>query len=72
MKRKGSMMGSSKYEYNPGQLEIDIQNNKKRVENLRKEIEKFLDEVIGHDPVQSRTNWNVLIQILRERSSFRK
>ena len=42
MKKKCSMMGSSKYEYNPKQFDIDISRKQNFIENTVKEIEALI------------------------------
>ena len=39
---KGSMMGSSKYEYNPEQLDIDIAKKANLIDSAVKEIESLI------------------------------
>lgn len=39
---KGSMMGSSKYEYHPEQFDIDVKNKVEFIDNTTKEVEELL------------------------------
>lgn len=39
---KGSMMGSSKYEYNPEQFDIDVNNKREYMDEATQQIEEFI------------------------------
>lgn len=39
---KGSMMGCSKYEYNPEQFDIDVKNKTNYIEKTTQEVEEFI------------------------------
>lgn len=47
------MMGSSKYEFNPEQFDLDVHNNMKRYSEKREVIKAELEKIIFKDSVRS-------------------
>lgn len=60
------MMGSSKYEFNPEQFDIDIHNNKKRYDEKLQLIKCDLEKILFQDPIRVEETWNMMIQTLRQ------
>lgn len=63
--RKGSMMGSSKYEFEPWKFEEDIKRNKEKYKAKEKRTMETLEALINQDTWQ-RENFSVIIKHLRE------
>lgn len=64
--RKQSMMGSSKYEFNPSQLEDDIQQN---IERYQKTKDLIRQEVLGNfqkDSFKMDQTLSIYLEVLRE------
>jgi len=64
--RKQSAMGSSKYEFDPNQFDIDILNNKKRYDEKLKLIKYDLEEILYQDPIRINETWSMILQNLRQ------
>lgn len=59
-------MGSSKYEFNPEQFEIDVQNNINRYMELKDNIKEELHKIILQDPSRMSTTFTCVLEVLRE------
>ncbi|WP_251398352.1 hypothetical protein [Ureibacillus chungkukjangi] len=59
-------MGTSKYEFNPEQFDIDVINNQKRYKDKYNFIELELFKLIQHDPIRQNESWEMIIDILRQ------
>lgn len=62
---KSSMMGSSKYEFEPNEFEEDIQRHIKEFREKSTSIKKSLENMILHD-YKHQENFNLMIQNLTE------
>lgn len=62
--RNLSMMGSSKYEYEPWKFDEDVRRKKELRENKEKTITKVLEEFITQDTWQ-QCNFRIIIKVLR-------
>ncbi|HDK7165918.1 TPA: hypothetical protein PTV51_002191 [Clostridium botulinum] len=62
--RKLSMMGSSKYEFNPEQFNEDIKKHREVYKRKEKEITKILEEFINQDTYQDR-NFRIITKVLK-------
>lgn len=63
--RKLSMMGSSKYEFEPNKFEEDIQRHIKEFREKSISIKESLESMIVHD-YKHQENFNLMIQNLTE------
>lgn len=64
--RKPSQMGCSKYEFNPEQFEIDIQNKIiKQLEN-KQEIHTILTNILRKDAYKMDQTFSTILEVLRE------
>ncbi|MBY6758666.1 hypothetical protein HYH82_15340 [Clostridium botulinum] len=62
--RKLSMMGSSKYEFNPEQFNEDIKKHRENYKRKEEEITKILEEFINQDTCQDR-NFRIITKVLK-------
>lgn len=65
MKRKGSMMGSSKYEFNPKQFDIDMKKHAANVKIRREHFKEELKKLIHYNTYDSE-NFSLILDVLRE------
>lgn len=63
--KKQSVMGSSKYEYNPKQLDIDIANTEKKRNMFKHELETVIDMCYERH-VNNFKQYETAIDILQE------
>lgn len=63
--KKQSAMGSSKYEYNPQQLDIDIANTEKKKNMFKHELESVIDMCYERH-VNNFKQYETAIDILQE------
>lgn len=63
--RKCSMMGSSKYEFNPEQFDEDIKKNKEKYKAKGKRAMEVLEDLINQDTWQQE-NFRIITKNLRE------
>lgn len=66
MTKKGSMMGASKYEFNPEQFEIDVENNIKRYKNKKDSAKQEIIKILESDPTRLDESFSMVLEILRE------
>lgn len=66
MPRKQSMMGSSKYEFNPGQLDEDIHINQVRYSKLKEKIHNEIMSNFKNDPFRMDETFSIYLDVLRE------
>lgn len=64
--RRHSQMGASKYEFNPEQLDTDVERNQVRLEKKRKDIKKKIIAMLESDPVRIEESFSTLLDVLRE------
>ncbi|KGO12183.1 hypothetical protein NZ45_19215 [Clostridium botulinum] len=62
--RKLSMMGSSKYEFNPEQFNEDVKKHREVYKRKEKEITKILEEFINQNTYQDR-NFRIITKVLK-------
>ncbi|WP_045904656.1 hypothetical protein [Clostridium botulinum] len=62
--RKLSMMGSSKYEFEPQKFDEDIKKHREVYKRKEKEITKILEEFINQDTYQDR-NFRIITKVLK-------
>ncbi|HCL4549728.1 hypothetical protein EXM36_02980 [Clostridium botulinum] len=62
--RKLSMMGSSKYEFNPEQFNEDVKKHREVYKKKEKEITKILEEFINQDTWQE-DNFRTITKALK-------
>lgn len=65
MRRKGSQMGSSKYEFEPDLFNKDIQKNKERYDNKILSIQKVVLCQIEEDPSRMNETFSMFIEVLK-------
>lgn len=62
--RKPNIIGSSKYEFNPGQFDIDMMNNQRKhiekVNSIHNEVEKRIID----DPIKAKETYQMYVSIL--------
>lgn len=63
--KKQSAMGSSKYEFNSEQLNIDVANNKKKCDMFKHELETSIDECYERH-INNFKQYETAIDILQE------
>lgn len=63
--KKQSAMGSSKYEYNPNQLDLDIANTKRKSNMFKHELETVIDMCYERH-VNNFKQYETAIDILKE------
>lgn len=63
--RKQSMMGSSRYEYNSNQLDLDIANTKRKSNMFKHELETAIDMCYQRH-VNNFRQYETAIDILKE------
>lgn len=66
MKRKGSMMGTSKYEFSPKQFDIDMARHRVNREARELEFERVLRELIEADAFHAKERYYLIIDTLRK------
>jgi hypothetical protein len=64
--RKQSQMGASKYEFNPEQFDIDVENNRLRYEDTRALIHAELTRIIEANPVRLEETFSIMLDVMRE------
>lgn len=64
--RKGSMMGTSKYEFNPEQFDIDVANNAKRHQETKAKIYEEIKRMLESDPVRMDQTFSTMLEVMRE------
>jgi hypothetical protein len=64
--RKQSQMGASKYEFNPEQFDIDVENNRLRYEDSRELIHAELTRLMEADPVRLDETFSIMLDVMRE------
>lgn len=64
--RKQSQMGTSKYEFNPEQFEIDVENNRIRYLGKYTDIYSALEQQIESDPVRIDETFSIMLDVMRE------
>lgn len=64
--KKPSMMGSSKYEFNPEQFDIDVIASKERYKAKYERIESELKKIVFSDNERIEETWNIVIKVLRD------
>ncbi|CAL83908.1 hypothetical protein FDF29_06435 [Clostridium botulinum] len=62
--RKLSMMGSSKYKFNPEQLNEDVKKHRENYRRKEKEITKILEEFMNQDTWQE-DNFRTITKALK-------
>ncbi|MCC5422497.1 hypothetical protein [Clostridium botulinum] len=62
--RKLSMMGSSKYEFEPQKFDEDIKKHRENYKRKEEEITKILEEFINQDTYQDR-NFRIITKVLK-------
>ncbi|APQ73839.1 hypothetical protein RSJ22_12175 [Clostridium botulinum] len=62
--RKLSMMGSSKYEFNPEQFNEDVKKHRENYRRKEEKITKILEEFINQDTYQDR-NFRIITKVLK-------
>ncbi|NFC28763.1 hypothetical protein EXM98_04180 [Clostridium botulinum] len=62
--RKLSMMGSSKYEFEPQKFDEDIKKHRENYKRKEEEITKILEAFINQDTCQDR-NFRIITKVLR-------
>lgn len=69
MSRKLSAMGSSRYEFNPEQFDMDVQRNIERRNKRKDEIKNLILSELKKDPVRQDETYQMFIDALREYKS---
>jgi hypothetical protein len=64
--RKQSQIGSSKYEFNPEQFEIDIHNKIIKHQQQKLEIYNIIMNMLKKDPSEIDQTFSTILQVLRE------
>ncbi|SHE67277.1 hypothetical protein SAMN05444392_102319 [Seinonella peptonophila] len=64
--KKQSNMGSSKYEFNPEQFDIDVARNHERYQQKKLEIKIKLWSMLFHEPDRVDETFNIICDVLRE------
>jgi hypothetical protein len=64
--RKQSQMGCSKYEFNPEQFEIDIQNKIIKHQQEKQEIQTILTNILRRDAFKMDQTFSIILDVLRE------
>lgn len=64
--RKQSMMGSSKYEFNPEQFDKDIQNKIDKHRQLKQSIHNSIMEFIRSEPHNMNQTFSTILEVMRE------
>jgi len=64
--RKQSMMGSSKYEYNPNQLDEDVLENAIRYRKTKELIREEILENFQKDASRMEQTFSIYLEVLRE------
>ncbi|ACO86123.1 hypothetical protein [Clostridium botulinum] len=62
--RRLSMMGSSKYEFNPEQFNEDVKKHRENYRRKEEKITKILEEFINQDTYQDR-NFRIITKVLK-------
>lgn len=63
--KKPSMMGASKYEFNPLQFDKDIAENQERYRIKKLVVENKLNDILYSDSNRIDETWNMIIEVLR-------
>lgn len=64
--RKPSMMGSSKYEFNPEQFELDIKRSQERYNKKLKAIKGEISTQFVDDPTRMKETYQMYVEILMD------
>lgn len=64
--RKQSQMGSSKYEFNLEQLDIDVMNNILKAQIKKNNIKELVIDMFTNDPVRMDETFSMFCEVLRE------
>jgi hypothetical protein len=64
--RKHSQMGSSKYEFNPEQFEIDIQNKIIKQQQLKQDIHSAILSILKNNAHNMDQTFSTILEVLRE------
>jgi Txe/YoeB family toxin of Txe-Axe toxin-antitoxin module len=64
--RKQSMMGSSKYEFNPKQFDIDVMEKLQLHQEKKERIAEQIDQLLMEDPFRIGDTFSLIIEVLRE------
>ncbi|PAD85063.1 hypothetical protein CHH57_01770 [Niallia circulans] len=64
--RKQSMMGSSKYEFSPEQIDKDIQNKIDKHQQLKRSIHNSIMEFISSEPHKMDQTFSTILEVMRE------
>lgn len=64
--RKQSQMGSSKYEFNPEQLDIDVHNKNIKSQQQKLEIHLTIMYLLKKDAFRMDQTFSTILQVLRE------
>ena len=62
--RKPSMMGSSKYEFNPGLFELDIKRSQERYSKKLKVIKGEVSSQFEDDPTRMKETYQMYVSVL--------
>lgn len=62
---KQSMMGSSKYEFEPEQFDNDIRANQARYHYRYKFIEQVVQKIFWQEPARQHETMEIFIKVLR-------
>ncbi|WP_050613311.1 hypothetical protein [Bacillus testis] len=64
--RKQSMMGSSKYEFDTKQLDLDIQANIDRHRSMKESIRKEILAKLKQDAPRMEQTFSIYLEVLRD------
>lgn len=64
--RKHSMMGSSKYEFNPRLFDLDIKRNQERYNKKLKAIKGEISTQLVDDPTRMKETYQMYVEILMD------
>ena len=70
MVRRMSQMGSSKYELNPEQFDIDIANHQKRYDEKKKEVDEKVRAILSEDPVRMEETFSMILDVMRDVKTY--
>lgn len=64
--RKQSQMGASKYEFNPEQFDIDVENNRLRYLDKYSQVYGELTMIMESDPTRLDETFSIILDVMRE------
>lgn len=64
--KRWSAMGSSKYEFNPNQLDIDIRKKEEHYNKKKDSINKQILSMLESEPEKMNETFSIILDVLRE------